>query len=112
MQQEKNTPKTGKLVRDKIPEIIREGGQVPIVTTAGEDQYESLLRAKLLEEVGEFLEAGDDEALDELADVLEVICSLNRLKGATLHDLESRRVNRRIARGGFSKRIVWHGNES
>lgn len=112
MQRENDTSKTGKLVRDRIPEIIRESGEVPVITTAGDDEYEPLLRAKLLEEVSEFLEAGEDEALDELADVLEVICALNRLKGETLHDLERRRVHKRIERGGFSKKIVWHGNES
>jgi predicted house-cleaning noncanonical NTP pyrophosphatase (MazG superfamily) len=62
-----------KLVRDKIPEIMRETGQVAVVHTADFDEYQVLLRQKLTEEVDEFLMSQDFE---ELADILEVLYAL------------------------------------
>jgi len=60
----------GRLVRDKIPEIIKESGKIPITRIADEEEYKTALKEKLLEEVKEFNGSGD---LEELADVLEVI---------------------------------------
>ncbi|MFF3691071.1 nucleoside triphosphate pyrophosphohydrolase [Streptomyces sp. NPDC002187] len=62
----------GKLVRDRIPQIIREDGAEPVTYTAGREEYRGRLRDKLGEEVAEFLEADEDSAPEELADVLEV----------------------------------------
>lgn len=44
-----------KLVRDKIPEIIKSRGDFPFVHTAGETEYEKALEAKLYEEVKELM---------------------------------------------------------
>ena len=66
-------PGAEKLVRDKIPQIIRETGAEPLVRVADEAEYVQLLRRKLLEEVGEFLDSG---ATEELADILEVVLAL------------------------------------
>ncbi len=62
-----------KLVRDRIPQIIRDGGGQPLVRVADGEEYRALLRAKLVEEVQEFLASDDPE---ELADVLEVLHAL------------------------------------
>ncbi|MET9079992.1 nucleoside triphosphate pyrophosphohydrolase [Streptomyces sp. NPDC004232] len=66
----------GKLVRDRIPQIIREDGAEPVTYTAGREEYRSRLRDKLGEEVAEFLESDEDSAPEELADVLEVVRAL------------------------------------
>lgn len=112
MEPEKKTPEVGKLVRDKTPDFLRSKGQDPIVLTADKDEYGSRLRMKLLEEAGEFLAADEDEALNELADVLEVVYSLTRHMGASLYELENRRLDKRADRGGFDKGLIWYGNKS
>ena len=59
----------GKLVRDKIPQIIRAKGLEPVIYAADPDEYATRLRDKLTEEVGEFLASDSDP--EELADVLK-----------------------------------------
>ena len=100
----------GKLVRDRIPHIIREDGAVPRIRVATEQEYDQLLRAKLSEEVGEFLASEDDP--DELADILEVIHAITKRLGLTPAGLEARRAAKAAQRGAFDNRIIWLGNES
>ncbi|PIG96147.1 nucleoside triphosphate pyrophosphohydrolase [Deinococcus sp. UR1] len=89
----------GKLVRDRIPELF--GGQTRLLT---EGEYRAALRAKLEEEVAEYLDSGEPE---ELADVLEVLRALAALHGLTPEDLEVLRRAKADARGGFAGRIWW-----
>jgi len=70
-----------KLVRDKIPEIIREsGGSGEIDRVLDRSEYRSLLWRKMLEEVDELRAALVDEEQreieDELADVFEVLVAI------------------------------------
>ena len=55
----------GKLVRDKIPEIIEASGATPLTRVLETDEYLSCLEAKLDEEVSEFHES---KQLEELAE--------------------------------------------
>lgn len=97
-----------KLVRDRIPQIIRAAGKRPIVRIAQPAEYRRLLRAKLVEEVEEFLA---DEDPTELADVLEVLHALAAEAGLGPDGLERLRARRAAERGAFTERIVWAGNE-
>ncbi|HMG65438.1 MAG TPA: nucleoside triphosphate pyrophosphohydrolase [Streptosporangiaceae bacterium] len=98
----------GKLVRDKIPQIIRSKGLEPVVYTASAEEYAVRLRAKLREEVEEFIASGDD--VEELADVLEVLYALAGQAGIDPQQLETLRAAKAEERGGFDNRIVWCGN--
>ena len=100
----------GKLVRDRIPQLIRDGGGEPIVHTVDRDEYRDRLRDKLREEVAEFLAADDTAVPEELADVLEVVHALAADLGVDRDRLEQLRAAKAAARGGFSERIVWRGN--
>src|SRR6185437_1739141 len=100
----------GKLVRDKIPEIIRANGEVPYTWVAEGAEYQRLLLAKLSEEVLEFI-ASDSDPL-ELADVLEVVMALADDLGIGQEELERLRAEKAAERGGFAKGIVWSGNLS
>jgi predicted house-cleaning noncanonical NTP pyrophosphatase (MazG superfamily) len=92
-----------KLVRDRIPEIIRQDGHIPVTHVAADDEYRQMLTAKLAEEVSEFSESG---VVEEISDVLEVLRALCQCHGYSIEDVEQIRVNKRRERGGFEERIV------
>ncbi|WP_234319432.1 nucleoside triphosphate pyrophosphohydrolase [Streptomyces sp. NRRL S-237] len=107
---EKYVLTTGKLVRDRIPQIIRADGAEPEVYVADPAEYRERLRAKLAEEVAEYMEADETDAPEELADVLEVAFALAADLGVDPTQLEKIRASKAEQRGGFSERIVWTGN--
>ncbi len=96
-----------KLVRDKIPEIIRNSGETPITHIASDEEYWKELKVKFLEEVNEYLKDDNEE---ELADILEVMDAICKFKGIDKGELEKLRLNKKEKRGGFDKRIIWDGN--
>jgi predicted house-cleaning noncanonical NTP pyrophosphatase (MazG superfamily)/NTP pyrophosphatase (non-canonical NTP hydrolase) len=97
-----------KLVRDRIPEIIRADGAEPVIRTAGPAEYASRLRDKLGEEVAEFLVSDGDPA--ELADILEVVYALAAIGGTGRAELEALRAAKAERNGAFTGQLVWHGN--
>lgn len=98
----------GKLVRDKIPQIIRSKGEEPVIHTASLEEYNTHLRDKLKEEVDEFLASDNDP--EELADILEVLHALAVQVGIDRQQLEKLRADKAEKRGGFAARIIWSGN--
>ena len=98
----------GKLVRDKIPEIIKAAGKTPIVEILSEEDYLKELDIKLNEEVEEYQ---IDKSLEEMADVLEVLLAICEARGYSIDDLMRARESKRKERGGFTDRIFWIGNE-
>jgi predicted house-cleaning noncanonical NTP pyrophosphatase (MazG superfamily) len=97
-----------KLVRDKIPQIIRSKGLEPIIYVADADEYRASLKSKLREEVQEFLVSDDDP--EELADILEVLYALAENGGTDRQHLEKLRATKAEERGAFADRIIWSGN--
>ena len=97
-----------KLVRDKIPEIIRGNNEIPFTHTADDEEFREKLNEKLKEEVDEFLESG---SMEELADVLEILHEICGTRGMSLKNLDSLRKKKRKERGGFDKRIILEGKE-
>lgn len=91
-----------KLVRDKIPEIIELDGRKAVTRILDEKEMIKCLENKLQEEVNEYIE---DRTVEELADILEVIYALCRVKGVSLEELERTRAIKEIARGSFNERI-------
>ena len=92
-----------KLVRARIPEIIREAGGRPETRVADTAEHVARLRAKLVEESGEYIASGNPE---ELADVLEVVHALAAAHGISPAELERLRSAKAAERGGFGKRLV------
>ena len=98
----------GKLVRDKIPEIIRAKGQIPNVRVMEADEYRRELLYKLIEESEEARRAADtnkNELSTELADVLEVLDTVITEFGIDLDELRTLQTKRRNERGGFMGKI-------
>ncbi|MBH5318563.1 nucleoside triphosphate pyrophosphohydrolase [Paenibacillus sp. GSMTC-2017] len=99
-------PAYNKLVRDKIPHIIKSKGKSCRTTILNEVQYKEELNKKLSEEISEYNNAANaTEALEELADVLEVIQALAKVHGMTWEQLESLRMDKAEQRGGFQERV-------
>lgn len=92
-----------KLVRDRIPEIIRENGETPITHVAEGEEYDQWLGEKLVEEACEFAEDG---TRDELADVLEVVYAVCEHRGIEWGEIERMRAEKADERGGFADGIV------
>jgi len=92
-----------KLVRDKIPEIIKANGEIPITHIADEKEYWEKLKEKLSEEVDEFLEESNEE---ELADVLEVVDAICEFKKIDKENLENLKKEKSERRGGFKDKII------
>lgn len=86
-----------KLVRDKIPEYIEEGGEIVNIVKLEKESIVLALKDKLVEETFEVFDSNDeDELLSELADVSEVIDSilyhLNIKKESLLNKQEKKRI--------------------
>lgn len=102
-------PKYNKLVRDRIPEIIENNGEEPIVRILGDEEYRTELIKKLNEEYDEVVAASDEEVIEELADMLEVMESIAELHNKTLDDIILVKENKKNNRGGFSKKLFLEG---
>ena len=92
-----------KLVRDRIPEIITAGGNIPDWETLDDASYLQLLEEKLEEELAEYLESKN---IIELADLMEVIYAVTEAKGYTIEQLEQERLQKAEQRGAFKKKIL------
>ena len=95
--------KYNKLVRDKIPEIIKKKGEVLITHIASDDEYWKKLKEKLQEEVDEFLKNSNKE---ELADILKIIYVLRDLYKIDKDKFEQLRKEKVDKRGGFKNKII------
>ncbi|MGH3871583.1 MAG: hypothetical protein ACRDSR_08740 [Pseudonocardiaceae bacterium] len=101
------TSMRGKLVRDRIPEIILQAGLIPVIETASPEDYGRYVRAKLEEELEEYLSSGD---VTEVADLVEVCFAAAALHGVGPDELLAIARDKRQQRGGFDDRLVWMGN--
>ncbi|MBU6414844.1 nucleoside triphosphate pyrophosphohydrolase [Patescibacteria group bacterium] len=92
-----------KLVRDNIPEIIRQNGGKPKTRIAAPEEFWQKLKEKLREEVTEFLET---ENIEELADILEVIDAVCAFRQFDRNELSCVKTQKAKQRGTFIKRII------
>ena len=97
----------GKLVRDKIPEIIKEDGKTPITRILDDEEYLDELDIKLSEEVQEYQA---DKSIEEMADVLEVLLAICEARGHSIDELIQVQNRKRDKRGAFKEKIYWEGN--
>jgi predicted house-cleaning noncanonical NTP pyrophosphatase (MazG superfamily) len=99
-----------KLVRDKILDLMKEGGKNPNTKILTDQEIIIALTNKLVEEANEVRHAvlfGDHKkVVEELADVSEVLFALAKV--CDIHpfiEVEAERQRKRDRKGGFDKRI-------
>jgi predicted house-cleaning noncanonical NTP pyrophosphatase (MazG superfamily) len=95
--------KYNKLVRDKIPEVIKSRGGNAVTHIADYKEYWAKLKEKLQEEVSEFLEA---ENIEEMADILEVIDAILDFKKFDKAELEKVKNKKADERGKFKDKVI------
>lgn len=99
-------PIYNKLVRDCIPTIIEQAGKTFTTRILDDEEYRKELQKKAFEELEEYVQAETDEAaLEELADVLEIIHALAECHGASIEQVEQIRAKKAEKRGGFREKV-------
>ena len=117
--------KYDKLVRDKIPDIIKKEGSHPCfvkLTDMKDTSFSKYLHDKLNEELNEYKIAKDDylcisfsssneekthdKEIEELVDVVEVIYAISETLGVSTEEFEKRRLEKLEKCGGFKDRTI------
>lgn len=92
-----------KLIRDRIPEIIEAQGQTCVVKKLSDEDYLTMVDAKLDEELAEYHK---DQNLEELADLLEVVYAAAAARGFTAEQLDRLRAEKAEKRGAFREKLI------
>lgn len=92
-----------KLIRDRIPEIIKSSGNKCEFEIVSDKVALEYLYKKLGEEVNELL---SDKNLDEIADVMEVLFAIGKKYGYSESEVLNRRNEKKESRGGFENNLV------
>lgn len=100
-----NMKKYKKLVRDNIPQIIKNSGKEPVYRVLDDAEYWLYLLLKDNEELTEVKNAATvGDRLKELADKLEIIRAMAEFHGFTLQDVIKKANGKRNEKGGFNNR--------
>jgi predicted house-cleaning noncanonical NTP pyrophosphatase (MazG superfamily) len=92
-----------KLVRDKIPDIIKEDGKHCKYHVANDSEYKARLYEKMREELDEFVDTPCEE---EAADMYEVLCAIFSIHDLNMWNIVNAASEKKLKRGAFSHRIV------
>lgn len=95
--------KYNKLVRDKIPEIIKGKRKIPKTHIADDKEYWEKLKDKLTEETNEFFKENNEEELADILEVIEAIFKFKKYDKKKIEEIKKEKVNKR---GGFDKKII------
>ena len=92
-----------KLVRDKIPTIIVDNGQMPEFYVADKPEYERRLLDKMIEELEEFRE---NPCMEEAADMCEVFSAICDHWGFGVGAVVEAAEDKAKERGRFTRRFI------
>lgn len=96
----------GKLVRDKIPEIIKaHDKRIPRTRRLSLAEFKHELRKKLIEEATEAAKAGSKTLAEELADIAEIVDAISKVYNIKRSAITRLQKSKRAKRGAFNKRI-------
>ena len=97
-----------KLIRDRIPEIIKKAGEKPLVRVLEDDvEYHKELMGKVMEEARELYVAWArrEGFVSELVDIQELIDTILAEMGISQLEFMELQRKKRVKRGGFKKRL-------
>ena len=94
--------KFNKLVRDRIPEIIENNGEVAQTRILSDEEYLFELNKKIQEELAEYIESGEVEELADLEEVLRAILDAKNISYGDFENLRQAKVDRR---GAFKQKV-------
>ncbi|MFD2444096.1 phosphoribosyl-ATP pyrophosphohydrolase [Bacillus sp. CGMCC 1.16607] len=99
-------PIYNKLVRDRIPDVIESTGKRFSTRILNDKEYITELKKKSFEELEEYVKTENNEdAIEELADLLEIIHALAEVHGSSIEKVEEVRKVKEEKRGGFKEKI-------
>lgn len=96
-------PFAGRLVRDLVPELVKEAGYAVTFRAVPAEDKPRFLKEKILEEAKALLAAAPGEEKEEIADVLEALETLIRARGYDREALKQVKDAKRKRRGGFER---------
>lgn len=95
-----------KLVRDYIPNIIKEAGKECDTRILTEREFKRALVTKVVEEGQELMQASNKhELIDELGDLYEVIEKIMMVYKIDKREIDDHRIKKNIDKGGFDDRV-------
>lgn len=97
-----NERQYNKLVRDNIPDIIKNNGDTPITRILEHNEYIACLYKKLQEEVNEYIK---DDNIEELCDVLEVLEAIISAKSFSKDEIKRTKHKKAEKNGAFKDKI-------
>lgn len=99
-----------KLIRDKIPEIIKTNGAYPETRVLGKTEFQKELKKKVVEEAIELEKSkSKKELINELADMMELLDEIileNQIDKSKLLKIKKQK---QLVRGGFKNKIFLEG---
>ena len=99
-------PTYSKLVRDRIPGVIESTGKRFSTRILNDSEYIKELEKKAYEELEEYVNTDNKkDAIEELADLLEIIHALSEYHDSSIDEVEDVRKLKAEKRGGFKEKI-------
>jgi predicted house-cleaning noncanonical NTP pyrophosphatase (MazG superfamily) len=98
--------KVDKLIRDKVPNYLRNRKVQTNERVMDHDEYLDRLRNKLFEEAKEVIDAKNKEELtEELGDLLEVMLAYAKERDIPFEAIDKARIRKKNEYGGFEAKI-------
>jgi len=91
-----------KLIRDNIPNIIKNNNQTAKIRVLSDDEYRNALNQKLHEEVNEYL---SDNCIKEFCDILEVLDAIKKTMEFSNDEIERVKNDKALKNGKFDKKL-------
>lgn len=94
-----------KLVRDNIPEIIKESGHYCEYIILNENDHKKAIKNKIFEESDELINAKSrEEKIEEIADLLEILEEFCNIENISFEEVLTKKEEKKNKKGSFKER--------